>query len=1052
MPNQIWKTTAIYKKLETLQGEYPQKMIAFLEQPSVMDGIESVLNSAGTTPKDFTLHDATHSFRVAERMWNIIPDITKEVLSAYELGLLLLSAYLHDIGMSPEHQKVEAHRIFLTSRENANLSEEEKNEFQKFIDNDADIIPMDIRVDKITDLKKSNYILSYYIRYKHNDWSAEWITTHLSQLSLHNYPNWSEDLIYVCKSHHYGLEYLKVDRFEPKPLEDSIIVHLRYLAMCLRVADVMENDPERTPEIILKHRLINSKSVSYWLKDHQFTLTSDNGNYTAHARPDKAYLHKAILQSVDWIEDEFRLCNDLIKSKPLQHSSFRQLEGYEWNLPSAIYRDIKPKDGSYEFIEGTFRPNTAKILELLGGTQLYGNVIWGFRELLQNAFDAVKENIGYKVIAAAKNPEEYLKRYRELHTIDIEIEEREDGHWLICADQGVGMTKYIIEKFFLESGSSQRYEINKLERECKAKGFNLGRTGQFGIGVLSYFMLAEKIVVYTKRELNTGYTDEESIAWRFEINGAHDFGELSRVKQPTNGTTIELKLNKNIDQDIESWKEKFVSFLKDEICVAPCLISFVTPGENAITVNPGWNATVEDIKQKLYDSYISQIENPYSSRRKSFLSSEEKEQQKNNEDMVKNDAAEMRRSVDFLFEEFQIENYGKVRIFVPYFKLTKGNSFYYAKEENSPGYHRLIKTFSGYIWEPWFYKIYLSLKGIRIEGGIFDGSENYDIEDDEISVRSSYSNCHIEVDLEEVNKDSLAVSRHKLTLNEAFKTVIEEIEQKIDQLLQNERSKFDNSYGTLNFKCSEHMPSELNWGFTDTESNSLLWRNITAPLIIVRPYSKEKQLQASNPEIEIIQQIKSTEMSGSFDFLNVDSVTYQHYLTLKGTGDTIHRGLMEVVGELGNIQASSFHFPTIKTFDFFADVALFNPLSFRNAAILLNMDYVHTNKANSKIFKNLHFGNLESFLSKPIDPAHYYTLLISLLATDYGQLWPGFCAAQSSLVEKIFNHLKINEIKAVSGSFYQIYTMETLNEIPLNDILLKNEGTIDSKLILTENR
>lgn len=66
-----------------------------------MPDIERVLN-AGTSPLDFTLHDAEHSFRVAEWMARIVPDDVLPKLSVYELALLLLSAYLHDIGMAPE--------------------------------------------------------------------------------------------------------------------------------------------------------------------------------------------------------------------------------------------------------------------------------------------------------------------------------------------------------------------------------------------------------------------------------------------------------------------------------------------------------------------------------------------------------------------------------------------------------------------------------------------------------------------------------------------------------------------------------------------------------------------------------------------------------------------------------------------------------------------------------------------------------------------------------------------------------------------------------------
>lgn len=175
MPKSTWKTTQIFQQLEKRADQYADNIINLLKRSEVMDAIEYILDKGGSTPKDFTLHDADHSFRVAERMWELIPDETKSVLSNYELGFLLLSAYLHDIGMSPEFKKVELHRSFLTSDIKEGLTEEEINEFQKWVDNDNKTESIDIRKEKIDNPKVSNYMLSYYIRSKHNDWSGEWV-------------------------------------------------------------------------------------------------------------------------------------------------------------------------------------------------------------------------------------------------------------------------------------------------------------------------------------------------------------------------------------------------------------------------------------------------------------------------------------------------------------------------------------------------------------------------------------------------------------------------------------------------------------------------------------------------------------------------------------------------------------------------------------------------------------------------------------------------------------------------------------------------------------
>jgi len=57
---------------------------------------------------------------------------------------------------------------------------------------------------------------------------------------------------------------------------------------------------------------------------------------------------------------------------------------------------VRPYKDAYVYIEGSFRPNTEKLLELLAGTALYEEPLAAVRELLQNAFDAVRERIAYE--------------------------------------------------------------------------------------------------------------------------------------------------------------------------------------------------------------------------------------------------------------------------------------------------------------------------------------------------------------------------------------------------------------------------------------------------------------------------------------------------------------------------------------------------------------------------------------------------------------------------------------------------------------------------------
>jgi len=866
MPKSKWTETKIFKEIESREGEYARKIKTLLERPEVMGEIELILDKGGTTPKDFTLHDADHSFRVAERMWDLIPNITQKNLSDYELGLLLLTAYLHDIGMSPDFETVQKHKDYLTADSKDSLNGDEINEFQKWIDNDDKISPIDIRKNVIKDEKIYNYILSYYIRSKHNQWSGDWIKKNLSNIPLPEYRDWVDDLIKVCKSHHYEIDQLSKENFDPKPIGSSEKVHLRYLALCLRVADVMENDPERTPEVILKHRMVSASSLKYWLKDKSFILRKEGNRFIVYARPEKAYLHKAIEETSQWIENELKLCDRLMKIKPLKFSSFAELDKYYWDIEPIISRDIFPKEDTYEYIQGAFKPNTSKILELLGGNQLYGNSIWAYRELIQNAFDAVKEKIAYHIINEDKDPKEFISKIGDLYSINLILDKRNDGFWLVCKDQGVGMTKSIIEKFFLESGSSNRHQISELERKCNERSFNLGRTGQFGIGVLSYFMIAEKIVVKTKRELNTGYHDSESVSWKFEINGTHDFGELSKYNEPINGTEIELKLKEDIEKEILEWDKKFSSFLKQIVIKSPCTLTYSSKLNNEQEyIRFGWTNTLQDLKSNVFNKLENDIL-PKESIEDKIISTTEKEKLTRNNLLAKEVALEVRDTIDFLFDEGEIENIGTYRIFIPYFKLAKGKSFFYLKEELTQCSHKIFKIDKGYFWRPQFDQIKFSLKGIRIRatGNILKRDSPY--------IKPIIPNAYIEIDIETITQRSLTVTRQSLILSDDFTECKKFIDSRVSNLIQKNKAFFNNCYGSLNYEVTRLTPTINNWAFNYDNSEkkaNLLWKEIEFPVTedtFFLNFYKEPMYRGK--KLNVIEEISDYNASINFNLLN----------------------------------------------------------------------------------------------------------------------------------------------------------------------------------------
>jgi molecular chaperone HtpG len=73
---------------------------------NVSKQVEPILGRIPVLFKEYTLHDISHSDNVIKNMGNFIPKEVKDNLNALEVYLLLLSAYLHDVGMAVKEEEI----------------------------------------------------------------------------------------------------------------------------------------------------------------------------------------------------------------------------------------------------------------------------------------------------------------------------------------------------------------------------------------------------------------------------------------------------------------------------------------------------------------------------------------------------------------------------------------------------------------------------------------------------------------------------------------------------------------------------------------------------------------------------------------------------------------------------------------------------------------------------------------------------------------------------------------------------------------------------------
>lgn len=168
----------------------------------------------------------------------------------------------------------------------------------------------------------------------------------------------------------------------------------------------------------------------------------------------------------------------------------------------------------------SYSADVHRIVNLLIGKSLYPEPYTFVRELIQNSVDACNR-----------------VRIKQTHIklrIILNINSKEN--FIEVTDEGDGMTKSIIKNHFSVIGKSISQEFND-----STGNFNL--ISQFGIGFISTFIVAEKVIINTKND------DDKQIM--FEINDV--FKGFNYIK-PSNddvmmksGTTIRVYLKKGYD-------------------------------------------------------------------------------------------------------------------------------------------------------------------------------------------------------------------------------------------------------------------------------------------------------------------------------------------------------------------------------------------------------------------------------------------------------------------------------------------------------------------------
>ena len=199
----------------------------------------------------------------------------------------------------------------------------------------------------------------------------------------------------------------------------------------------------------------------------------------------------------------------------------------------------------YEIPHVKFTLAQDEVRELLMGEQLYGDPALAIRELYQNALDACRyrrARLLYLKQTGQLNPA--LKEWNGQITFR-QGEDAEGRPYIECEDNGIGMGRRELSECFAQAG--RRFhdtpEFIEEQAEWRKVGIELHPNSQFGIGVFSYFMLADELIIETCRLDRRGMPGNRIKA---RVSGS---GTLFRVTEEPNttldaGTRIRLYVNR----------------------------------------------------------------------------------------------------------------------------------------------------------------------------------------------------------------------------------------------------------------------------------------------------------------------------------------------------------------------------------------------------------------------------------------------------------------------------------------------------------------------------
>ncbi|QJD29351.1 molecular chaperone HtpG [Methylococcus geothermalis] len=238
---------------------------------------------------------------------------------------------------------------------------------------------------------------------------------------------------------------------------------------------------------------------------------------------------------------------------------------------------------------------------------LYGNKEIFLRELISNASDAAD-----KLRFSALGNEALYEGDSRLR---VRIEFDKAARTLSISDNGIGMTREEVQHnigTIARSGTKQFFESLTGD---ESKDSQL--IGQFGVGFYSAFIVADKVVLETRK---AGTPAEEGVRWESAGEGNYTLESATRTEH---GTRVTLHLREGEDEFLDGWKlRSIVRKFSDHISLPIEMLREAgepkegeeTPAEVWETVNSAsalWAKNRDEITDEAYNEFYKHVSHDF---------------------------------------------------------------------------------------------------------------------------------------------------------------------------------------------------------------------------------------------------------------------------------------------------------------------------------------------------------------------------------------------------------------------------------------------------------